>query len=395
VAGLAVLVLVAAAAGLAWQDGSPLVPRDAGLAEQGGAPLFLALLIAAFVAYLGGLWLVRGVGAPLAGVIAIGIAVQVVPLAAPLLLSTDAWTYWEYGWIANEGGNPYTEPPRDFPENPAYLYAGADWRDTTSVYGPAFTLASQPVALVAGDSADAAAWIFKTLAAAAIVAALVLAARLARRRAFAAAFVGWNPLLAVHLAGGGHNDAWIAAGVMAALALAAAGRRQLAGGVWALAILVKWIPAVFFALLALEARTLRRRLGLLGLAAAAGVVAAVATVEFGLDWMRAFGPLAANAGTETSYALPHRLEQLGLPDVVALGLALAVLAAGLVWLALGALRGHARLAPAAVLLLATAPWLAAWYVAWAVPLAGVEDDGRAQLATLALCAYLLPQTIPL
>ena len=389
------LVLVAAAAGLAWAEGSPLVPRDAGRADQGTAPLFLALLIAAFVAYVVGLWLLRRRVAPVAAVVTIAVAVQLAPLAALLLLSTDAWTYWEYGWIANEGGDPYAQPPLDYPENPAWDYAGADWRDTTSVYGPAFTLASQPVALVAGDSADVAAWAFKTLAAVAAVAAVLLAARLARATAFAAAFVGWNPLLAIHLAGGGHNDAWIAAGVMGALALATVGRRHAAGAVWALAILVKWVPVVFLALWALEARHSRRALGVLGLAVAALVVAAVAPAEFGLDWLTAFGPLAANAGTETTYAFPHRLEQLGVPDAVALGLALAVLALGLAWLGRSALHGRARLAPAALLLLFTTPWLAVWYTAWAVPLAAVEDDGRVQLATLALCAYLLPQTIPL
>jgi Glycosyltransferase family 87 len=390
-----VLVLVAAAAGLAWADGSPLVPRDAGRADQGGAPLFLALLIAAFVAYLAGLRLLRREVAPVAAVIVLAVGVQLAPLAAPLLLSTDAWTYWEYGWIANNGGNPYTDPPLEFPQNPAWDYAGADWRDTTTVYGPVFTIASQPVALVAGDSADVAAWAFKGLAAVAVVAAVFLATRLARAKAFAAAFVGWNPLLAIHLAGGGHNDAWIALGVTAALALAVAGRHRAAGAVWALAILVKWVPVVFFALWALEARSRRRSLGLLGLAAAAAVVAVAATLEFGWHWLTAFGPLAANAGTETKYALPHRLEQLGVPDALAVGLALAVLAVGLAWLGRSALRGHARLAPAAVLLLATTPWLAVWYTAWAVPLAAVEEDGRAQLATLALCAYLLPQTIPL
>jgi hypothetical protein len=45
--------------------------------------------------------------------------------------------------------------------------------------------------------------------------------------------------------------------------------------------------------------------------------------------------------------------------------------------------------------LATTPWLAVWYLAWAIPLAALEDDGRARLAVLALCAYLLPQTVPL
>jgi Glycosyltransferase family 87 len=390
-----VFVLVAAAASLAWEDGSPLVPRDAGRADQGGAPGFLVLLIAAFALYLLGLWLVRRWAAPVVAVLVLGAAVQLVPLAAPLLLSTDAWTYWEYGWIANDGGNPYTQPPEDFPDNPAFPYAGADWRDTTSVYGPAFTLSSQPVAAVAGDSSDAAAWIFKALAAAAAVGATVLASGLARAKAFAAAFVGWNPLLAIHLAGGGHNDAWIAVGVAAALALAAAGRRYGAGAVWALAVLVKWIPVVFLALRALEGRSSRRLLGFAALAGVALAIGVAASVQWGLHWVTAFGPLAANAGTETSYAIPHRLEQLGLPDEVAFGLAIAVFAAGALWLGRQALRGRARLAPAAVLVLVTTPWLAVWYTAWAVTLAAAEDDGGAQIAVLVLCAYLLPQTIPL
>jgi hypothetical protein len=60
-----------------------------------------------------------------------------------------------------------------------------------------------------------------------------------------------------------------------------------------------------------------------------------------------------------------------------------------------ALLGQARMALAACLMLATTPWVAAWYTAWPVPLAAAEDDGRAQLAALALCAYLLPQSVPL
>jgi hypothetical protein len=152
---------------------------------------------------------------------------------------------------------------------------------------------------------------------------------------------------------------------------------------------------VFLALRVLERRQRRPPVGVMALAVAAAIVAVVATVQWELKWVTAFGPLAANAGTETSYALPHRLEQLGLPDALALGIALVVLGGGLLWLARGALAGRARLAPAAVLLLVTTPWLAAWYTAWAVPLAAIEDDPRWQLATLALCAYLLPQTIPL
>ena len=101
-----------------------------------------------------------------------------------------------------------------------------------------------------------------------------------------------------------------------------------------------------------------------------------------------------NAALETSYAIPHRLEQLGLPNHAAIGLAVAGLLAGLVWLSRGALRGRARLGLAACLVLVTTPYLAVWYLAWAVPLAAAEEDAVATVAVLALCAYLLPQTIP-
>ena len=59
-----------------------------------------------------------------------------------------------------------------------------------------------------------------------------------------------------------------------------------------------------------------------------------------------------------------------------------------------ALRGRARLGLAACALMLAAPWLVVWYVVWAVPLAAAEDDRTAQLVSLGLCAYLLPQTIP-
>ena len=98
---------------------------------------------------------------------------------------------------------------------------------------------------------------------------------------------------------------------------------------------------------------------------------------------------------ETSYALPSRLEQLGLPHAVSIGLAVAAAAAGLAWIARDAWRGVPRHGRAACLVLATTPYLAVWYLAWAVPLAAVDEDRVARVAALALTAYLLPQTIPL
>jgi hypothetical protein len=388
---------VAVCVAAAWAGGAPLVPADGGRAGGAGAAVavFFGGLVAAFCAYALALLVLRRGSGRLALVAAIAAVVQLLPLAAPPLLSTDAWTYWEYGEIAEAGGNPYRDPPLAFPANPAYDDAGAAWRDTTSVYGPVFTLLSEGVARAVGTSSAAAAWVFKLLAAVSMLALTALAALLARDRALAAAFVGWNPLLAVHFAGGGHNDALMLAFVLGALALAAGGRRGAAAVAWVVSIAVKWVSGIFFLLRAVEARAARRPVAHFAFAAAALGVALAATWRYGVEWLRAFAPLAQNADTSTSYALPSRLELLGLPRPVALGLAAAVLLGGLALLARRAHRGEPYLGRTGCLLVATTPYLAPWYAVWAVPLAGADDDPPAQLAALALCAYLLPQTVPL
>ena len=321
---------------------------------------------------------------PLRAVVVVALAVQLAPLGAPLMLSSDAWTYWMYGRIAAvHDANPYEEPPSAFPDDPAYRWAGERWRGSTSVYAPGFTLASEPLALAAGESHDAAAWIFKALAALAACAMVLLAARLAVRPALAAAFVGWNPLLAVHLAGGGHNDAWVGALLLAALA---------AGGVfWAFGAAVKWIPLV---LLPLQALATRGRAGLVAFFVATSAVVGLASLRYGFAWLDAFGPLADNARETTSYALPHRLSQLGVPEGIAIALFAALFAVVYAVLARAAWHGRARLALASVALLACAPYVTPWYLAWVVPLAAVEEDRLARGLALAFTAYLLPQTIP-
>ncbi|MGZ4352013.1 MAG: glycosyltransferase 87 family protein [Gaiellaceae bacterium] len=396
-AGAVCFALVAACAALAWPAGSPLVPRNGGhpVGDRAWAWAFLGCAAAALVAYAVGARLLWRGGA-LVPVAVLAAAIHRAPLAAPLLLSTDAWTYWDQGRIAAvHGGNPYRDPPNAFPRDPAFRWVGGAWRDSGAVYGPAFTLASEPAALAAGRSHDAAAWIYKALAALAVLAAAALAARLSRRPAHALAFVGWNPLLAVHFAGGGHNDAWVAALVLAALVLGLRGRPQWAGAAWAAAVLVKWVPLLFLPLRALEARATGRRIGHLGFGVTAAAILGVASWRYGTGWLEAFGPLARNANHETKFALPHRLAQLGLPHGLAVGLCVAAFALAYLWLLREAARGRARLGLAAGLLLLALPYLAAWYVVWAVPLAAAEDDEPAQWLSLALCAYLLRQTVPL
>lgn len=394
-AGGAVALLVIAASAVASAAGSPVAAQAGGASPERTAWPFAVILAAAFAAYAGGLWLLRSGARRTAAVAAVAVVVQLAPLGSPLLLSTDAWTYWGYGWTAAEGGeNPYRVAPADVPANPALPWMGSAWLETTSVYGPVFTLASEPLAALAGDSETATAWQYKSMAALAALGAAALAARLARRRALALAFVGWNPLLAVHLAGGGHNDAWVGALAVGALALAASRRTHAAGVAWSLAVLLKWVPLVFLVLHALELRSRRRAIAV-GAVGASVAIALLATTQYGGAWLSALQPLADNAAKETSYAIPARLEQLGIPRGAALAAAATAFLGGAVWLARGASRGRARLGLAACLVLVTTPYLAVWYLAWAVPLAAADEDRAARLGCLALGAYLLPQTIPL
>ena len=91
-------------------------------------------------------------------------------------------------------------------------------------------------------------------------------------------------------------------------------------------------------------------------------------------WPLAIFPLIGNAALETSYAFPHRLEQLGLPDDLALAVAIAALVVGLASSPAAPPPAARVSALAACLVLVTTPYLAVWYLAWAVPVAAAEED---------------------
>ncbi len=127
--------------------------------------------------------------------------------------------------FAIHGANPYVRPPSSFPGDPFTPVLSPEWLHTRSVYGPAFTLLSAAVARVWPSSPGAEIAAFKALAAIGIGGAAVLAATAVRavrpdRMALAAAAVGLNPVLVVHTAGGGHNDAIVALCLAGAAALA-------------------------------------------------------------------------------------------------------------------------------------------------------------------------------
>ena len=233
------------------------------------------------------------------------------------------------------------------------------------------------------SSASFAAWLFRAAAALCVLATTWL---VSRRRAFAAALVGWNPLVAMHFAGGGHNDALMMALVAAALALSERKRVQAAGVAWALAILIKWVPLLLLPLRALEARATHRRVGHLGFAVTVVATLGVATLLWQFHWLHAVTPLTHDARRQTHYALPSRFGMPAWTFLAAYGVAY-------VWLLWQAARGRARLGLAFGLLLLALPYLIGWYVIWPLALAAWDDDDSATLLSLALCAYLLPQRL--
>ncbi len=230
---LGTALMTLAAANALDSASSPLEPEGA------WRSLLVVSGVVSFVAYAAAAFLLRRATAPLVVVIALAVVVQLAPLTGPVLLSRDVYAYWAYGRIAAvHDGNPYADVPADFPEDPAVERMGTSWLEATTIYGPAWTLVASGVGAT-GDSPRAASLAFRGIAAASMLAIIGLAALLARNRPFAAAFVGWNPLLALHFAGGGHNDALMMALALGALALASRGRTGASGVAWVAAIAVK------------------------------------------------------------------------------------------------------------------------------------------------------------
>ncbi len=385
--GLGIALALGGAVAVASERGSAIAVGHAERTDTWSI-LFLVATAVAFCLYVVALTRLRYEGS-FRLVCVFALAIQLVPLAGPLLLSRDAYSYWAYGRIVvQHEADPYTLTPARYPHDPATREVAPAWRNTASDYGPAFTAASSGIAALVGRSQDAATFAFRATAAIAVLLAALLAAQLARRKAFAAAFVGWNPLLALDFAGGGHNDAWMAAALLAALLLLERGREAAGGALWIAAAAIKLV-----ALPLLVLRFVRpRRAAVVGAFAAAAAVALAATLAFGTAWVSA---LSAVASREAASSIPVRLANAGLGEPLAFAFAYGALLIGALWLLVQALRGRRRLALGACVLLVTSPWILPWYAIWPVALAAVEEDATAQIFALSLAAYLLPDRVPI
>jgi hypothetical protein len=339
--------------------------------------------------------------------------------AAPVLLSHDVYSYVDYARLGVEHGlDPYVHPPLAAPDDPAF--AQVTWTETTSAYGPLFTLATYPLAWLPVGAAVA---VLKALAAVFVLGLAAVVARLAAWRGAdpvrAAAFVALNPLVLVHVVGGAHNDGLTMLLAMLGVAALLSARGASAGAALVAAVAIKASAAFLapFALLATARpgsspqtrltglkhaymevnRPINRLLAGAGLAAVG--IGAAAYLGFGWDWLHAFGLAGENQGRTSHLSLPITFARLtGLdPDPVraaALVLFAALVAYLLAWTWRGGDWVRAAAWTALALLLATS-WLLPWYLIWPLPLAAISRDRPLQLLTLALTAYQLGARIPL
>jgi hypothetical protein len=360
---------------------------------------YLCLLWVAIALWAALLALARELGLRTVAIVAAGLLI-LFALASPLL-SLDVFSYISYGRLGAEHGlNPYEHAPVEIAGLDEAARRVADYRDAVSVYGPAFTLLSYPLAAL---GVPAALWSLKALAALAVGVVAWIVARLARRRgvdpAFAVAFVALNPLVLVHLVGGAHNDALMVAIATAALAAALTARPAAAGAGFILAAAVKVSGLLYAPFAVLGAGSGRGRLRMLaGAALALALVAAVALAAFGTAVDAALTVAGENQDRVSRWSVPATLARIGGLDVdpirTVLAIALAAAVAGLLVAVARGLDWVRAAGWAAFGVLVASAYVVPWYLLWLLPPAAISRDRALIGATILLTAFQAVNGVP-
>jgi hypothetical protein len=246
-------------------------------------------------------------------------------------------------------------------------------------------------------------WALSAAAAASVLAIAGLVARLAASRGLApapaAALVALNPVVLVDVVGGAHNDALMMLGLVAGVLLVLGAREAAGGATMVVAAAIKLPAAVAAPFAVLGAADGRRwtRL-LLGLAATAAAMAAVALAVFGTSIAHGLEFLSGSQQQVSYHSLPATFARgVGVDVDVARAAFAGAYGLLVIWLLVWTARGGdwVRAAGWAMLgLLLATVYLVPWYVLWALPLAAVARDRILVVLTLALCAYQLSVGVP-
>jgi hypothetical protein len=344
-------------------------------------------------------------------------------LLLPLLLSRDVFSYAYYGRIVtNYGGNPYVDTPSSYPANDLFRFTWPGWRSTPSVYGPVFVWMA---AAITGmfRSIPQTIFAFRAVAVGATLGSVWFLVGLVQRirpskAAYAVAFIGLNPIVLFHTAGGGHVDALVMLAIAAAAYLVVTERPLPATAVLTLGALVKVSAAVPLVLLIVylvtRAEPGRRRRVLATYVGLTGGIALVCALPFLQRSNPTLGmvQLVQHASWIAPPELAERIFQ-GIGELIAghaggtVGIVVArlgmyaALASGLFLIA----RQVARLARhegfeylagawgwALMLMMLFSPTLFPWYFCWVLPVAWALPKvprRTLEIAFLALCTSQL------
>src|SRR5690348_7895434 len=207
-------------------------------------------------------------------------ALHALMLLAPVLFSTDVFSYQFYGRIGQVyHANAYLAGPYALYQDPLYHYIGSNWIKAPTVYGPLFTALSDPLAPL---SIPANVFVYKAIAAVSSLAVVALVWNAARLRGInpvkAAVLVGLNPLVVVYGVGGGHNDLLMLVPMLAGVVLLLQRRGRLGAGSIVVGAGIKLTAGLLLPFALAGARgpllSTRRRDLLIG----AGITAAVLTI---------------------------------------------------------------------------------------------------------------------
>lgn len=406
---LALIVVSGATIALAaaWPDSALIrnpVPVRPGWLSGPLAPLsvrvthaqFLLLECAMAVGYAG----VLAAGAEVRRRLVLGaiVALHVVFLLAPPLLSGDVFSYLSYARLgALHGIDPYVHGPIAARGDPAF--ALTSWKHAASAYGPLFTVASYPLAQL---SLPLAIWTLKLLAAASSLGCVALVWRIAGQvgvsRARAVAVYGLNPIVLVWTLGGAHNDLLMLLLVLAGVSLALASREALGGAAVVAAAAVKATAGIALPFMLIGVRRGVRAAVGAGLAAAS--ILGLAAVVFPGQALGVAHVLEHEQRLVAFDGVPKVVARLvGLPGVtgpvrLAGHVAFVMVAVGF---CVAVRRGYDWIAAcgwALVAIVVTTPWFLAWYTVWPLPFAAVGRSRRLLAATIVLELYFFVNHVP-
>jgi hypothetical protein len=383
----------------------------AGLPTPAMSPAGFSRAMAALLVGLWALWLAavvahagmspaarqRATRLVLAGALA---TLALVVVLVPPVLSADLYRQALYGrMVAHYGFNPYATPASALTGDA--LLAFANQTDTSTIYGPVYTLLSAAAVAVAPATPFATALAWKIMSALAAFACVVLTAPLARAIGgaeedgrHAQLLMAWNPLLIVEASGAAHIEPIMMAPAMAGLLLVVTrGRvpaRTTAGGLTLLvSALTKWVTGLLLVLVwareIYRAETPRERLraaALLILPAIAATALLYAPFFSGLSSRGGIHELAIRGGAQfgdLSRPFPPQWAMMAAFVVIAVaagGFAmrgdwprLIAVAAGL-WL---------------VFILVISPWIFPWYFIAPIGLVAVLPRDRRGFVFRLLC----------